>query len=580
MKAVTQLSILLAVAGMTFSAQAQGTAFSYQGRLNLNGLPATGLYDLRFTAYAGALSPGPLGQVTLPAVPVTNGLFTVTLDFGSGLFAGPQRWLEIAVRTNGAASFVLLDPRQQVTATPYATHAGTASNVVSGSVVTSLNNLRDNVTLAAGANVSLTSSGNTLTINSSGSGAFSLNGTNAFYNAGNVGIGSATPAARLFVVSPTASALDNTAAFWAPAIGPDASHVHYGTTGDWFIRSASRSGKVVLQDYGGNVGIGTINPTDKLDVRGNLVLDPGSSPALFTSVSAVEQNRYLHLLNSPNFLSASGLKAGGVLVADSFGFADPGKNHLVVKGNVGIGTAVYDFSSKLTVDGQDALYITGFQPFLTLADSSANVGVSPPRRYMQVIGDDLHFLYRSGCTTLPCPNVQGHMTIKGNGNVGIGTTTPQAKLDVAGTIRSQVLTITGGADIAEPFKLSSGDIPKGAVVVIDEQNPGHLKLSTASYDTRVAGVVSGANGIKPGISLHQEGVVEGGENVALSGRVYVQADAATGAIKPGDLLTTSETPGHAMKVLDHTKAQGAILGKAMSSLKEGKGTVLMLVTLQ
>ena len=117
-------------------------------------------------------------------------------------------------------------------------------------------------------------------------------------------------------------------------------------------------------------------------------------------------------------------------------------------------------------------------------------------------------------------------------------------------------------------------------MVIDEQKPGHLKLSTEAYDARVAGVVSGANGIKPGISLHQEGAIDGGENVALSGRVYVQADAAFGAIKPGDLLTTSATPGHAMKVRDHGKAQGAILGKAMSSLNEGRSMVLVLVTLQ
>ena len=113
-----------------------------------------------------------------------------------------------------------------------------------------------------------------------------------------------------------------------------------------------------------------------------------------------------------------------------------------------------------------------------------------------------------------------------------------------------------------------------------EDNPGHLKRSASAYDTRVAGVVSGANGIQPGISLRQEGVVEGGENVALSGRVYVQADAALGAIHPGDLLTTSDTPGHAMRVSDHARAQGAILGKAMTPLESGKGLILMLVTLQ
>lgn len=148
------------------------------------------------------------------------------------------------------------------------------------------------------------------------------------------------------------------------------------------------------------------------------------------------------------------------------------------------------------------------------------------------------------------------------------------------TVEVAVLRITGGCDLAEPFQMSHEDIPKGAVVIIDEDRPGHLKMSEAAYDTRVAGIVSGANGVKAGITLHQEGLIEGGQNVALTGRVYAQADASHGAIKPGDLLTTSETPGHAMKVTDHAKAQGAILGKAMTGLKEGKGMVLVLVTLQ
>jgi len=75
-------------------------------------------------------------------------------------------------------------------------------------------------------------------------------------------------------------------------------------------------------------------------------------------------------------------------------------------------------------------------------------------------------------------------------------------------------------------------------------------------------------------------VLEGDHHVALSGRVYVKADASTGPIRPGDLLTTSATPGHAMKVTDHDQAQGAILGKAMTSLDSGTGLVLVLVTLQ
>jgi hypothetical protein len=125
--------------------------------------------------------------------------------------------------------------------------------------------------------------------------------------------------------------------------------------------------------------------------------------------------------------------------------------------------------------------------------------------------------------------------------------------------------------LAEPFEMSHADIPKGAVVVIDEEHPGHLKMSESAYDSRVAGIVSGANGIQAGITLHQEGLIDGGQNVALSGRVYVQADASEHPIKPGDLLTTSDTPGHAMKVTDHARSQGTILGKAMTGLKGGKG---------
>jgi hypothetical protein len=144
------------------------------------------------------------------------------------------------------------------------------------------------------------------------------------------------------------------------------------------------------------------------------------------------------------------------------------------------------------------------------------------------------------------------------------------------------ITIHGGADLAEPFQMADGgkQIPQGAVVVIDDKNPGQLRMSNQPYDSRVAGVVSGANGIHPGIQLQQQGVLDAGKNVALTGRVYVQADASNGPIKPGDLLTTASTPGHAMRVTDHLKAQGAILGKAMTGLDQGKGMVLVLVTLQ
>jgi hypothetical protein len=198
-----------------------------------------------------------------------------------------------------------------------------------------------------------------------------------------------------------------------------------------------------------------------------------------------------------------------------------------------------------------------------------------------------------GLTTVP--NASGVFGANNNGGVGVAGTSDkgigifgrgqtagrfEGDVTVTGTQTVKALTITGGADVAESFRMSTPKIPQGSVVVIDDTHEGGLKLSDQAYDPRVAGVVSGAGGIRPGVALQQESGFESGQNVALSGRVYVLADASENPIAPGDLLTTSDTPGHAMKVTDHARAQGAIIGKAMSAMKEGKGLVLVLVSLQ
>ena len=465
MKRFFEILLMLFISTAALRSFAQGTAFSYNGWLNDNGKPANGLYDLRFSVFdsgaGGILVAGPLVK---PATEVSNGVFTLTLDFGAGVFTGPARWLEIGVRTNGGSTYTNLSARQAVLASPYAIFAGNSAG--------------------------------------GGSGVWSLNGANAYYSVGNVGIGTATPSALL-------------------------------------------------------------------DVRGAMTIETGGDATLYLGTGNAELNRFLNLINSPGLPSAAGLRAGGVLVSDSYAYATPGKNNLIVKGAVAVGTATPPVDTKLTVRS-GSFFQYGFEHtdgtvrLSTYLDGVAGwIGTRS--------NHPLNFYVNDG---LPS------MTVDTAGNVGIGTETPLAKLDVRGTTRTGVLTITGGADRAEPFPTSGADTEKGSVMIIDDENPGRLKLSTQACDTRVAGIISGANGINTGIALHQEGVLSGGQNLALSGRVYVKADASYGAIKPGDLLTTSDTPGHAMKVKDHARAQGAILGKAMSGLKEGKGMVLVLVTLQ
>ena len=109
---------------------AQGIAFTYQGRLTDSGATPAGIYDLRFSIYNAPAAGGAGAVVTNTAVTVSNGLFTVALDFGAGIFTGADRWLEIGVRTNGSGAFTTLSPRQKLTATPYAITAGTVTGVV------------------------------------------------------------------------------------------------------------------------------------------------------------------------------------------------------------------------------------------------------------------------------------------------------------------------------------------------------------------------------------------------------------------------------------------------------------------
>jgi len=126
--------LLLSTLNSQLSTLAQGTAFTYQGRLNQNASPANGAYDLQFSLYDAASNGNAIGgPVTNAATSVTNGLFVAVLDFGPAMFAGADRWLEIGVRTNGSSDpFATLSPRQSITPTPYAIFSSSSGSISNG----------------------------------------------------------------------------------------------------------------------------------------------------------------------------------------------------------------------------------------------------------------------------------------------------------------------------------------------------------------------------------------------------------------------------------------------------------------
>ncbi len=182
--------------------------------------------------------------------------------------------------------------------------------------------------------------------------------------------------------------------------------------------------------------------------------------------------------------------------------------------------------------------------------------------------DAFHFNAKDAYLTIGTDGNEGDLAIKD----GSGKT----RIHLDGKSGDIKLT---GADCAENFKVGSSEIEPGTVLVINEN--GNLNPCSVAYDSKVAGIVSGAKGFSPGIILDSD--VQDEEckvPVALTGKAFCKADASYSPIEVGNLLTTSNTIGYAMKADLSENVFGTTIGKALQPLKEGKGMIPVLVSLQ
>jgi hypothetical protein len=667
------------------SAQAAplGTAFTYQGRLTDDEDAANGSYDFAFELYDAADGGSQVGStVVLEDVLVTEGLFTVELDFGSDVFSGDARWLEIGVRQGSSAeTYTTLTPRHALTAVPHALHALNSPWAgLTGVPAGFVDGVDNDTTYAVGTGLELVGTtfsadttylqrrvsdscagGNAIrVINEDGTVAcepvageagditavHAGTGLTGGGQSGDVSLdvefadgGSATTVARsdhghpgeTWSGSEVGLALDNNDTGLKTSAGQLGIHVDSPGGDGVYVDSPGAHGFQV--DSAGGWGVYAFSPTwdgvyiaapgrdgFKVDLAGGdgvNVYSPGddgievsdaADDGLFVSSPGgnglqVDNSRgYGVVVNSPasvgTYVDSPG--TNGVVVdqpgedgfkvisASRFGFyADsPAENGVRVSfpGRSG----VYVFSSGTngvgvespTMDGVNTVS-PGRHGFHVSSSGVDGVNVWQPRDD----GIQIDYPFDDGVVvTSPAddgvyigsPGVNG-VVVDRPGRDGIdvfNATRYGVYADTDATYgfytHDKIYAGDGYVDIAEHIDGAS-DLEPGDVVVIDRDHDERVVKATQPYDTSVAGIIS----TDPALLI---GKSDTETPLALAGRVRCKVSAENGPMRRGDLLTTSGTPGHAMKA---TKQQlGTILGKAMGELESGTGVIVVLVTLQ
>jgi hypothetical protein len=398
----------------------------------------------------------------------------------------------------------------------------------------------------------------------------------AFKNNGNVGIGTTNPTSRFHLHDSSANVASDRAGsyFFMESrnnTGSPINNTHSvisveGKTWDGFQWAGQIGVKAVVgSDWGG------ITDAKAFYAQGKTRLN-FHSIGTYTGFYA----------DTPTAVSNSSITtAHGVYVAaqkntnvlNGFGIYQAGSNdNNYFSGKIGIGTTTpYNMLHTKTNDAPNHLVVDSGSTTGQLSEVAFfDRGVF---KWELAKTPDNHFgIYDSAAG-------QYRVFVKNDGNVGIGTITPTAKLHVAGDISATGTIFAKYQDVAEwvPTRQS---LEAGTVVILDSSLANHVLASSSAYDTRVAGVVSA----KPGLILGEGG--DGKVMVATTGRVRIKVDATRAPIRVGDLLVTSEREGYAMRSepvdLGGTRLHrpGTLIGKALESLASGTGEILVLLSLQ